>query len=56
MTSVPDALEDQPSAGPLRRVSTFFYRHPRARLWALLLLPIGWLVVGYLGSLAVMLV
>jgi putative spermidine/putrescine transport system permease protein len=38
-----------------RRISSFFHRHPRARLAALLAGPIGWLVVGYLGSLAVML-
>jgi putative spermidine/putrescine transport system permease protein len=39
-----------------RRLSTFFYRHPRLRLGVLLAGPIGWLVIGYLGSLAVMLV
>jgi putative spermidine/putrescine transport system permease protein len=56
MSSAPDAIESRPGGGALRRLSTFFYRRPRARLWALLLLPVGWLVVGYLGSLAVMLV
>lgn len=45
-----------PRAGVSRRLSTFFYRHPRAKLGALLAGPVGWLVVGYLGSLAVMLV
>jgi putative spermidine/putrescine transport system permease protein len=39
-----------------RRLSSFFYRHPRVRLGALLAGPIGWLVIGYLGSLAVMLI
>ena len=39
-----------------RRLSTFFYRHPRVRLGALLAGPVSWLVIGYLGSLAVMLV
>jgi putative spermidine/putrescine transport system permease protein len=39
-----------------RRLSTLFYRHPRLRLGVLLAGPIGWLVIGYLGSLAVMLV
>jgi putative spermidine/putrescine transport system permease protein len=43
-----------PGAG--RRLSTFFYRHPRAKLGALLVGPVGWLVIGYLGSLGVMLV
>jgi putative spermidine/putrescine transport system permease protein len=47
---------DKPAVGAGRRLSTFFYRHPRWRLTALLALPVGWLVVGYLGSLAIMLV
>ena len=38
-----------------RRLSTFFYRHPRVGLAVLLALPVGWLVVGYLGSLFVLL-
>jgi putative spermidine/putrescine transport system permease protein len=38
-----------------RRLSTFFYRHPRIRLAALLALPVGWMVVLYLGSLVVLL-
>ena len=38
-----------------RRLSTFFYRHPRVGLAVLLAAPIGWLVVGYLGSLFVLL-
>ena len=38
-----------------RRLSTFFYRHPRASLGVLLAAPVGWLVVGYLGSLFVLL-
>ena len=42
--------------GIARRVSTFFYRHPRVRLGVLLAGPVGWLVIGYIGSLAVMLV
>ena len=35
-----------------RRLSTFFRRHERARLGALLAAPLAWLVVIYLGSLA----
>ena len=40
---------------PGRRLSTFFYRHPRLRLAALLALPVGWMVVVYFGSLFVLL-
>jgi len=35
-----------------RRVSAFFDRHPRVRLAALLALPVSWLLVVYIGSLA----
>jgi putative spermidine/putrescine transport system permease protein len=38
-----------------RRLSTFFYGHPRLGLGLLLALPIGWLLIGYLGSLFVLL-
>ena len=41
-------------AGPGRRLSTFLFRHPQARLAALLASPLAWLVVAYLGSLAVL--
>jgi putative spermidine/putrescine transport system permease protein len=54
MTSVPIA-EPPPRVGPGRRLSTFFFRHPRIRLAALLALPVGWLVVVYFGSLFVLL-
>ncbi len=33
-----------------RRLQAFFYRHPNLTLGALLVLPLGWLVVVYLGS------
>jgi putative spermidine/putrescine transport system permease protein len=39
-----------------RRVSAFFHRHPRLRLGALLALPVSWLLVVYIGSLATLLV
>jgi putative spermidine/putrescine transport system permease protein len=39
-----------------RRLADLFHRHPRLRLGALLAGPIGWLVIGYLGSLAVLLI
>jgi putative spermidine/putrescine transport system permease protein len=44
-----------PRESPGRRLSTFFFRHPRVRLGALLALPLGWLTVVYLGSLVVLL-
>ena len=49
MTSVPVA-GSPPREGLGRRLSTFFYRHPRVRLWALLALPLAWLVLVYFGS------
>ena len=48
-------METPPRGSPGRRLSTFFYRHPRARLAALLALPVGWMVVVYFGSLFVLL-
>jgi len=54
VTSVP--YEKPPSReAPGRRLSTYFYRHPRIGLALLLAAPIGWLVVAYLGSLFVLL-
>jgi putative spermidine/putrescine transport system permease protein len=38
-----------------RRLSTYLYRHPRVRLAALLALPVGWMLVVYLGSLFILL-
>jgi putative spermidine/putrescine transport system permease protein len=54
VTSVPYD-EPPPRGSPGRRLSTFLYRHPRARLGLLLAGPVGWLVIGYLGSLVVLL-
>jgi putative spermidine/putrescine transport system permease protein len=45
-----------PPASPVRRVAAALYRRPRLQLAALLAAPIGWLVVAYLGSLALFLV
>ena len=54
MTTVP--YEQSPPQQNLgRRLSTYFYRHPRLSLALLLAVPIGWLVVVYLGSLLVLL-
>jgi putative spermidine/putrescine transport system permease protein len=38
-----------------RRLATWLYRRPRVQLGGLLLAPVGWLVIAYLGSLAIML-
>jgi putative spermidine/putrescine transport system permease protein len=40
---------------PGRRLSSFFARHGHARVGSLLAAPLGWLVVVYLGSLALLL-
>ena len=54
MTSVP--YEGSPPRERLgRRLSNYFYRHPRVGLLLLLAAPLGWLVVVYLGSLFVLL-
>ena len=50
------ALPAPPSGGAGRRLATTLWRHPRLRLSALLAGPIGWLVIAYLGSLAVLFV
>jgi putative spermidine/putrescine transport system permease protein len=54
VTTVP--YEQSPPQQNLgRRLSTYFYRHPRLSLALLLAVPVGWLVVVYLGSLFVLL-
>ena len=54
MTSIP--YEEPPPRENLgRRLSKYFYRHPRLSLALLLAAPVGWLVVAYLGSLVVLL-
>jgi len=45
-----------PPQSPLRRLSAQLYRRPRVQLAALLAPPLGWLVIAYLGSLAIMLI
>ena len=50
------ALEPPRRPSPARRLATFLYIHPRLQLSLLLAGPIGWLVVAYLGSLAVLFV
>ena len=51
-----DALAPAPRRSVGRRLAAPFHRRPRLQVGALLAAPIGWLVVGYLGSLAVLLV
>jgi putative spermidine/putrescine transport system permease protein len=53
--SANEAAETPPSS-PGRRLSSFLYRRPRLQLALLLSGPVAWLVVAYLGSLAVLFV
>ena len=39
-----------------RRLAGLFHGRPRLQVGALLAAPVGWLVIGYLGSLAVLLI
>jgi len=55
VTSVSSDVEPPPRGGPGRRLSTFFFSHSRARLGGLLALPLGWMLVIYLGSLFLLL-
>ena len=48
------AHETPSRPGPGRRLAAFFFHHPLAGLALLLSGPIGWLVLAYLGSLAVL--
>jgi putative spermidine/putrescine transport system permease protein len=43
-----------PRRSPGRRLATFLYRHSRVQLGLLLAPPLGWLLIAYLGSLAVL--
>jgi len=56
LSSSSEATEAPSREGAGRRLSSFLHRHPRLRLSLLLTGPVGWLVVAYLGSLAVLLV
>jgi putative spermidine/putrescine transport system permease protein len=51
-----DALAPAPRRSVGRRLAGLFHRRPRLQVGALLAGPVGWLVIGYLGSLAVLLV
>jgi putative spermidine/putrescine transport system permease protein len=56
MTTAAEPLSPRrrPSFG--RRLASFFHRHPRVQVAALLALPLAWLVGAYIGSLVVLLV
>jgi putative spermidine/putrescine transport system permease protein len=48
------AVVERRSAG--RRLADLLHRRPRLQVGALLAGPLGWLVIGYLGSLAILLI
>src|SRR5688572_5133142 len=47
---------DHATPGVGRRLSAFLFRHPRAKLGILLGAPVAWMVVVYLGALALLFV
>ena len=49
-----EAVVERRSAG--RRLADFFHGRPRLQVGTLLAGPVGWLVIGYLGSLAILLI
>jgi putative spermidine/putrescine transport system permease protein len=49
-----EAVVERKSAS--RRLADFFHARPRLQVGALLAGPVGWLVIGYLGSLAILLI
>ncbi len=55
MTTSNPAREHPRPPGPARRLATWLYPRKRLQLGLLLILPIGWLVAVYLGSLFVLL-
>jgi putative spermidine/putrescine transport system permease protein len=50
-----DAVASAPKRSAGRRLADLFHGRPRLQLGALLSGPVAWLVIGYLGSLAVLL-
>ena len=52
MTAASPSLQRRPTLS--RRFATYLYRHPRVQLGLLLVTPVGWLVIAYLGSLLVL--
>jgi putative spermidine/putrescine transport system permease protein len=51
-----DALKPSPKRSVGRRLAGLFHGRPRLQAGTLLAGPVGWLVVGYLGSLAILLI
>jgi putative spermidine/putrescine transport system permease protein len=51
-----DRAATLPPVSPARRLAAALYRRPKVQLAALLAAPIGWLVIAYLGSLALFLI
>jgi putative spermidine/putrescine transport system permease protein len=51
-----DALAPAPKRSAGRRLADLFHGRPRLQVGALLAGPVGWLAIGYLGSLAVLLI
>ena len=51
-----DALASAPKRSVGRRLADLFHGRPRLQVGALLAGPLAWLVIGYLGSLAVLLI
>src|SRR6476469_2689679 len=49
-----EAVAERRSVG--HRLAGLFHGRPRLQVGALLAAPVGWLVIGYLGSLAVLLI
>jgi putative spermidine/putrescine transport system permease protein len=56
MATIASPLPSPPPQSPFRRLLTFFYNHPNLTLVLLLLLPMLWMVVFYLGSIGGLLV
>jgi len=50
-----DALSSAPRRSAGRRLADLFHGRPRLQVSALLAGPVGWLVIGYIGSLVVLL-
>src|SRR6476659_10944959 len=56
MTTVPATASAMPPTSPVRRLAAELYRRPRVQIAGLLAAPLGWLVIAYLGSLALFLI
>jgi putative spermidine/putrescine transport system permease protein len=56
LTTDSEAIEAPSRSTPGRRLSSFLHRHPRLRVGLLLAPPLSWLLIAYLGSLAVLFV